>query len=91
MPIIRNVSWTAENMPDGVTIDKDTGIISGTPAEAGEYNAQVSVVTDYGIDTKDIGIYVEAGSVIYTFTVQAQNAVDIDTKTLFIAIKKQRG
>ena len=72
MPIIRNVSWTAENMPDGVTIDKDTGIISGTPANYGSFSVPVTVKTDYGSDTKDVGIIVKGN---YSILIKGTNAI----------------
>lgn len=71
MPIIRNVSWTAENMPDGVTIDKDTGIISGTPANYGSFSVPVTVETDYGSDTKDVGITIICNSNVLARGAQA--------------------
>ena len=55
---ITNVVWSAENLPSGVVIDKNTGIFNGTPSETGEYVIPVHVETNYGTDTKDVKIIV---------------------------------
>jgi serine/threonine-protein kinase len=36
------VSWTAGGLPPGLTLDPDTGTISGTPASAGSYQVSVT-------------------------------------------------
>ncbi len=55
------VRWTAEGLPEGLTIDENTGIISGTPKVAlGSYSVYVTVETNYGADSKYINIIVEA-------------------------------
>ena len=75
MPIIRNVSWTAENMPDGVTINKDTGVISGIPVEAGEYTVPVSVTTDWGNDFRELKMLIEGRSEQYYFSYSGRNFI----------------
>lgn len=58
---ITYVKWTAEGLPDGLTIDENTGIISGTPnVELGSYSVYITVETNYGSDSKYINIIVEA-------------------------------
>ena len=55
------VRWTAEDLPAGLTINENTGIISGTPtAPLGQYSVYVTVETNYGADSKYITIYVNA-------------------------------
>ena len=43
-------SWSASNLPDGLDIDTEMGVISGTPATIGEGNATV-MVSDTDGDT----------------------------------------
>ena len=61
MAAITYVKWTAEGLPDGLTINENTGVISGTPTvEIGTYSVYVTVETNYGSDSKYITILVEA-------------------------------
>ena len=58
---ITYVKWTAEDLPEGLSINEDTGVISGTPiAGLGSSSVYVSVETNYGYDAKYITILVEA-------------------------------
>ena len=58
---IKYVRWTAEDLPEGLTINEDTGVISGTPtAPLGQYSVYVTVETNYGSDAKYITILVNA-------------------------------
>ena len=70
-PVITSVTWAVDNLPDGVIIDKDTGVISGTPAEAGSYTVPVTVVTEYGSDTKDVSMTVKGN---YSILITGTNA-----------------
>ncbi len=61
MAAITFIHWYAEGLPAGLTIDKFTGVISGTPTvEMGTYSVYVTVETNYGADSKYITINVEA-------------------------------
>lgn len=55
---ITSVVWSAVNLPDGLTLGESTGIISGTPTTPGTYTTNVTVTTNWGTDTKAIGIIV---------------------------------
>lgn len=63
-----NIVWSASNLPDGLEIDSNTGIISGTPTSdsAGTYLIIVTATNNYGSDTKEIslsiGRYPDGGS-----------------------------
>lgn len=54
-------AWSAENLPQGLAINPDTGVISGTPAEAGEFVITVKVTDSNGLVGKknvtiDVGL-----------------------------------
>ena len=56
---ITSVLWEATNLPSGLTINANTGVISGTPnVQPGTYTATIKVTTNYGSDTKQISIVV---------------------------------
>lgn len=56
---ITSVTWSATNLPSGLSINASTGKITGTPGvQPGTYTAKVKVVTNYGQDEKDISIVV---------------------------------
>lgn len=55
---ITSVVWSAANLPDGLTLGESTGIISGTPTTPGTYTTNVTVVTNWGTDTKSLTIVV---------------------------------
>ncbi len=55
---ITSAVWTAVNLPDGLTIDRDTGVISGTPTTPGTYMPNITVTTNWGSDTKVVTIIV---------------------------------
>lgn len=44
------VEWTAENLPDGLSINKNTGVISGTPNEHGSFRIGVAATGSAGFD-----------------------------------------
>ena len=57
---ITYVRWSAIGLPSGLTINPDTGVISGTPnVQPGTYTATITVTTNYGSDSKTITIVVE--------------------------------
>ena len=55
---ITSVAWSAENLPDGLSINSSTGVISGTPTVPGTYTPSITVTTNYGTDTENITINV---------------------------------
>ena len=57
--IITDVSWSATGLPTGVSIDEDTGTLTGTPSEAGEYTVPVTVETNYGRNSKNVSVNVK--------------------------------
>jgi len=51
-------------LPDGLTLDSDTGVISGTPTTAGDYDFTVEVEDESDLvqqsDTQELSIHIEA-------------------------------
>lgn len=42
------LSYSASGLPDGLTIDRSTGVISGSPTTAGTYSVKINVVDANG-------------------------------------------
>ena len=54
---ITSVVWEAVNLPAGLSIDAETGVISGTPeVQPGTYTPTITVTTNYGTDSKKLTI-----------------------------------
>ena len=49
------ITWaiTSRTLPDGLTLNSDTGEISGTPTKIGSYTFGVTATNDYGSDSKN--------------------------------------
>lgn len=41
-------TWTAEGLPEGISLDAGTGVLKGTPVAAGEYTVKVSFASGLG-------------------------------------------
>jgi hypothetical protein len=54
-------SYSASNLPGGLTINGSTGVISGTPLLIGVYNVTLSATNSYGTGTKGLIINVTGG------------------------------
>ncbi|MCK4998279.1 MAG: putative Ig domain-containing protein [Anaerohalosphaera sp.] len=53
-----SVSFSAVNLPDGLVIDSESGMITGVIDEAGEYTATVTATSFYGSTSSDLTIVV---------------------------------
>ena len=53
-------SVTSGSLPDGLTLDRNTGLISGTPTTAGTSTFTVKATNDYGSDSKELSITIDA-------------------------------
>lgn len=61
VPVVHTISATgfptgfdAQGLPAGLTVDKTTGVITGTPTSAGTYNTTLSVTNVAGTTTKSL-------------------------------------
>ena len=66
------ITWdiTTGTLPTGLSLDQNTGAITGTPA-AGTSNFTVKATNTFGNDIKTYSIYVAAVSATYTLTITA--------------------
>lgn len=54
----RPMSFTADNLPKGLTLDKKTGIIKGKVRTAGKYNVTLTAKNELGSDSKTLEVVI---------------------------------
>lgn len=60
------ITWslaTGSSLPSGLTLDKDTGVISGAPTADATATFTVTATNDYGSDSKEFTLTIQASSV----------------------------
>lgn len=60
------ITFAAETLPQGLTLDASTGIISGTVANVGEYDVTLSATNAKGTATRDLRIVIGEGKLSLT-------------------------
>ena len=55
-----NITWSASGLPAGLTLDKTTGTISGTPTTAGQFPFTVTATNSAGSATKQYTLNIKA-------------------------------
>lgn len=60
------ITFTAENLPAGLTLDGATGIITGKVAKEGEYTVKVTATNAKGTATRDLRIVIGEGKLALT-------------------------
>ncbi len=59
-------TWSATGLPNGLTLDEDTGVISGIPTETGAFSVLVTVTDDDGTTVTEsltLTVYLESSAV----------------------------
>ena len=64
VPVTR-IGWSATGMPDGISINAESGKLSGAPTIAGDYTPEVSVSSNWGTKKYNITIRVISGTTKY--------------------------
>jgi lysophospholipase L1-like esterase len=90
-------SYGATNLPQGLTVNTYTGIISGTPSTAGNYYVTLSATNVGGTGTKTLVLTVDTASVITTVVTEINEELNkisvypnpVVNKQLTIAFDKQ--
>lgn len=54
------VNWTAKDLPDGLSIDSGTGVISGTPTASGDFKVDIIAMNTEGGSTVTLDLLVKA-------------------------------
>ncbi|TNF97832.1 MAG: autotransporter domain-containing protein [Gammaproteobacteria bacterium] len=60
------ISYAALNLPPGLTIDTNTGLISGNPTTNGTFNTTISATNATGTGTETLVITISAGAPVIT-------------------------
>lgn len=52
------ITFSSDELPDGLTLDADTGLLEGTVAEAGTYGITIKATNDKGTSTKVLSLVI---------------------------------
>ena len=55
-----SATWAVDGLPSKLTLDADTGTISGKPSKAGQYTLNVTAATSAGISSGTVALNIEA-------------------------------
>ena len=60
------ITWsvTSGSLPEGLSLDASTGVISGTPTAEGESTFTVEAANDYGSDSKEFTLNIDKSGVV---------------------------
>ncbi|HIX94244.1 MAG TPA: putative Ig domain-containing protein, partial [Candidatus Gemmiger excrementipullorum] len=55
-----NITWSSSDLPAGLTLDADTGTITGTPATEGQFSVKITATNSAGIASKEYTLNIKA-------------------------------
>ena len=58
-----DITWSSSDLPAGLTLDADTGTITGTPATEGQFSVKITATNSAGIASKEYTLNIKAVSV----------------------------
>lgn len=64
-----NIRWSSDDLPECLTLDNSTGVITGTPTTADTYNFTVTATNDAGSDSKEFTLTIGVAPV-YSITAE---------------------
>ena len=77
------VTWTiVDALPDNLTLDENTGEISGTAVNAGAFTFTVKATNERGIDTKEFSIIIDRGVGATLSAVPTRHSVTTNSVTV---------
>ena len=85
-----NITWSASDLPAGLTLEADTGTISGTPTTVGTSTLTVKATNSAGDASKDYTLNIKPATVSVTGVSLNKNALSLtvnDTETLTATVQ----
>ena len=80
------LSWSAANLPNGLSISTITGIISGAPSFAGIFTAQVAVTKNNVTSTATLTFNITGTPPAFTIQPPSTTSVEFGTGTTFTVV-----
>lgn len=75
-----NITWSASGLPDGLTLNKNTGTISGTPTKKGTFNFTVTATNSAGNASKEYTLNIKSATVPITGVTLDQESLTLQEK-----------
>ncbi|MEP4079813.1 cadherin-like beta sandwich domain-containing protein [Haloferula sp.] len=77
------VSWSATGLPDGLSIDTESGLVSGTPNFAGVFSSTVSLTRNGATATTTLTFTITGNPPVFTLQPPATRSIEFGTGTTF--------
>ena len=75
-----NITWSASGLPDGLTLNENTGTISGTPTKEGTFNFTVTATNSAGNASKEYTLNIKSATVPITGVTLDQESLTLQEK-----------
>ena len=72
-----DITWSASDLPDGLTLNESTGTISGTPTKEGTFNFTVTATNSAGNASKEYTLNIKPAKVSVTGVKLDQTELDL--------------